>query len=71
MALDINRIEEYLVDITTEVYDVRSVLDQADEQVLQDRHLIKSLKYSTIVIAEAKGICLLNPLPPFSIHHCL
>lgn len=55
MALDINRIEEYLNDITTEIYDVISVLDQADEQVLQDRHLIKSLKYSTIVIAEAIG----------------
>jgi uncharacterized protein YutE (UPF0331/DUF86 family) len=55
VTLDINRIEEYLNDITTEIYDVRSVLDQADKQVLQDRHLIKSLKYSTIVIAEAVG----------------
>ena len=55
MLIDIDRIEKYLNDITTEVYDVKSILNEPDEQVLQDRHLIKSLKYSTIVIAEAIG----------------
>jgi len=55
VLIDIDRIEEYLNDITTEVYDVKSILNEPDEQVLQDRHLIKSLKYSTIVIAEAIG----------------
>ncbi len=55
MLIDIDRIEKYLNDITTEVFDVKSILNKPDEQVLQDRHLIKSLKYSTIVIAEAIG----------------
>ncbi len=47
MLIDIDRIEEYLNDITTEVFDVKSILNKPNEQVLQDRHLIKSLKYST------------------------
>jgi uncharacterized protein YutE (UPF0331/DUF86 family) len=55
VLIDIDRIEEYLNDITTEVFDVKSILNKPDEQVLQDRHLIKSLKYSTIVIAESIG----------------
>lgn len=55
MLINIDRIEEYLNDITTEVYDVKCILNEPDEQVLQDQHLIKSLKYSTIVIAEAIG----------------
>ena len=40
VLIDIDRIEEYLKDITTEVYDVKSILNEPDEQVLQDRHLI-------------------------------
>jgi len=55
VLIDIDRIEEYLNDITTELSDVKSILNEPDEQVLQDRHLIKSLKYSTIVIADITG----------------
>ena len=55
MPIDIDRIEKYLNDIITEVDDVKSILNEPDEQVLRDRHLIKSLKYSIIVIAEAIG----------------
>ena len=55
MLIDIDRIEKYLGDITTELYDVKSIIDESDEHILQDRHLIKSLRYSTIVIAEAIG----------------
>ena len=39
MLIDTDRIEEYLNDITTELYDVKSILNEPDEQVLQDLHL--------------------------------
>ena len=38
VLIDIDRIEEYLNDITTELYDAKSILNEPDEQVLQDRH---------------------------------
>lgn len=53
MQVNHERIEKYLNDIVSELHDVESVLSKKDEQILGDRHLIKSLKYSTVLIAEA------------------
>jgi uncharacterized protein YutE (UPF0331/DUF86 family) len=39
--------------IAAEARDVETVLARPDKQILEDRHALKSLKYSIIVIAEA------------------
>lgn len=53
MQINHDRIEKYLNDIASEVDDTNSILSRPDEQILGDRHLLKSLKYSVVVIAEA------------------
>lgn len=53
MQIDKERIEKYIDKITAETIDLEIVLARPDEVILQDPHLLKSLKYSTIVIAEA------------------
>lgn len=55
MQINHDRIEKYLNDIASEVDDTNSILSRPDEQILGDRHLLKSLKYSVVVIAEAIG----------------
>jgi uncharacterized protein YutE (UPF0331/DUF86 family) len=50
---DRERIENYLHEIATEVSDLEKVLKAGDREILSDRILLKSLKYSVIVIAEA------------------
>lgn len=39
--------------IAAEARDIETILARPDKQVLEDRHTVKSLKYSIIVIAEA------------------
>lgn len=53
MELDKRRIEKYLDEIAAETVDVKSILEKTDNEILKDKHILKSLKYSTIVIAEA------------------
>lgn len=53
MRLDKERIEKYLDQIAAETIDIEKILKQKDKDVLLVPHIIKSLKYSTIVIAEA------------------
>ena len=53
MKLDKRRIEKYLDEIAAETLDVKSILEKTDNEILKDKHILKSLKYSTIVIAEA------------------
>lgn len=53
MLIDVNRIEKYLNKITTELDIINSILLQSNNEILQSSHLIRSLKYSIIVIAEA------------------
>ena len=53
MRIDIERIEKYIDEIAAETIDLENVLAHPDEVILQDPHILKSLKYSTIVIAEA------------------
>lgn len=55
MRVNQERIEKYLNEIATETYDLYSILADKDELVLQDPHLLKSIKYSIIVVAEAIG----------------
>jgi uncharacterized protein YutE (UPF0331/DUF86 family) len=47
------RVEKYIDEIASETTDLEIVLARPDVDILQDRHILKSLKYSTIVIAEA------------------
>jgi uncharacterized protein YutE (UPF0331/DUF86 family) len=53
VELDKRRIEKYLDEIAAETVDVKSILEKTDNEILKDKHILKSLKYSTIVIAEA------------------
>lgn len=53
MDIDKTRVNHYLDQIASETNDLETMLAQADEEILSDQHLLKSLKYSIIVIAEA------------------
>jgi len=53
VKLDKRRIEKYLDEIAAETLDVKKILEKANDEILKNKHLLKSLKYSTIVIAEA------------------
>ncbi len=56
MKLDKEHLEKYLDQIASETIDLEKIISQKskkDDDILQDPHIIKSLKYSTIVIAEA------------------
>lgn len=52
MNLDKERLEKYLDEIAAETIDIEKIISQKND-LLQDPHILKSLKYSTIVIAEA------------------
>lgn len=57
MELDTHRLNQYLIEIeeiTSELQDVLNTYD--DEQLLQNSHLLKSIKYSLIEIAEALSL---------------
>ena len=56
MKLDNERLEKYLDEIAAETIDIENIISQKDKNtinLMQDPHILKSLKYSTIVIAEA------------------
>ena len=54
MKLDKERIEKYLDKIASETIDIENIISQKGKNdLLRDPHILKSLKYSTIVIAEA------------------
>ena len=56
MKLDDERLEKYLDEIATETIDIEKAIgpnDKKNNVLVQDPHILKSLKYSTIVIAEA------------------
>ena len=57
MKLDDKRLGKYLDEIAAETIDIEKTIGQkgkkSDDLVQQDPHILKSLKYSTIVIAEA------------------
>ncbi len=56
MKLDDERLEKYLDEIASETIDIEKAIgpnDKKNNVLVQDPHILKSLKYSTIVIAEA------------------
>jgi len=57
VKLDDKRLGKYLDEIAAETIDIEKTIGQKgkkrDDLVQQDPHILKSLKYSTIVIAEA------------------
>ena len=56
MKLDDERLGKYLDEIAAETIDIEKTIDQKGKKkngLVQDPHILKSLKYSTIVIAEA------------------
>lgn len=55
MKINSSRINGYLSDMVVEMEDIQSVLAMPDDKIVQDRHIVKSLKFSTIVMAESIG----------------
>ena len=56
MKLDDERLGKYLDEIAAETIDIEKTIGQKDKKknsLAQNPHILKSLKYSTIVIAEA------------------
>ena len=56
MKLDKERLEKYLDELAAETIDIEKIISQKDKKKsdgLPDPYILKSLKYSTIVIAEA------------------
>jgi len=56
VKLDDERLAKYLDEIAAETIDIEKILDQRGKKkdgLLIDPHILKSFKYSTIVIAEA------------------
>jgi uncharacterized protein YutE (UPF0331/DUF86 family) len=57
VKLDYKRLGKYLDEIAAETIDIEKVLnwkgEKSEDLVQQDPYILKSLKYSTIVIAEA------------------
>ena len=56
MKLDEERLGKYIDEIAAETIDIEKVIGQKSKKkggLTQDPHILKSLKYSTIVIAEA------------------
>ena len=56
MKLDDERLGKYLDEIAAETIDIEKIIGRQGKKkngLVQDTHILKSLKYSTIVIAEA------------------
>jgi len=53
VKLDKERLKKYQDEIAAETIDLENILSQEGKNLLQNPHIIKSFKYSTIVIAEA------------------
>ncbi len=53
VEIDPKRINRFLDQITAECADLCDILSHSDEEILSSDHLIKSCKYSIIVISEA------------------
>lgn len=51
--IDNQRIEKYLNQIFSEVDAINSILTQNDKEILESKSLLRSLKYSVVVVAEA------------------
>ena len=53
MQINHNRIGKFLDQIVTETEDIEEILTSSDTDILGSDHLLKSLKYSLIVVSEA------------------
>lgn len=51
--IDNQRIKKYLNQIFSEIDAINSILAQNDKEILESRSLLRSLKYSVVVVAEA------------------
>jgi uncharacterized protein YutE (UPF0331/DUF86 family) len=53
VKIDKQRLEKYIDQIAGETTDLEAILIRPNYDLIKDQHILKSLKYSTIVIAEA------------------
>lgn len=59
MQIDIKRINQYLYEIKENTEDIKNILDSSRiEELINNRHLLKALKFSLIEIAESISLVL-------------
>lgn len=66
MKIDKERAKKYLYDILSNARDIENLFkDQMDDEIVNDRHLLKSLKYSLVEISEAMSLILQHILAKY------
>ncbi|MEK6766782.1 MAG: HepT-like ribonuclease domain-containing protein [Planctomycetota bacterium] len=59
MQIDKGRVARYLYDISSNTKDIESlVTDYTESKIINEKHLLKSLKYSLVEISEAMSLVL-------------
>lgn len=59
VKVDKERVRKHLYDIMSNTRDIEALLrDRSDEEILNDKHLLKSLKYSLVETSEAMSLVL-------------
>lgn len=59
MKVDKERIQKYLYDILSNVRDIENVLNEhVSDDIINNRHILKSIKYSLVEISEAMSLVL-------------
>ncbi len=66
MRVDKERIKKYLFDILSNLRDIESLLrEYGEKELVKNKHLMKSLKYSLVEISEASSIILQHILAKY------
>ncbi|MBI3754902.1 MAG: DUF86 domain-containing protein [Deltaproteobacteria bacterium] len=59
MKVDKERVKKYLYDILSNVRDIEGILKgHSEDEIVSDKHLLKSLKYSLVEVSEAMSLAL-------------
>lgn len=59
MKIDKKRIARYLYDISSNTKDIENLFeDYTEDEIINKKHLLKSLKYSLVEISEAMSLVL-------------
>jgi len=60
VKVDKERVKRYLYDILSNIRDIENLLkEHTDEEICNNNHLLKSLKYSLVETSE--GLCCTKP----------
>ncbi len=63
MKVDKERVKKYLLDFLSNTREIEALLkEQSKEEIMGNKHLLKSLKYSLVEISEAISLVLQHTL---------